>query len=75
MVREIDFNRAKDRATKDALEAAFAITGAKEGDILTDEQLWDFAGIIAAELVPFIVTNYAEYFPEALQPRLFDEHQ
>ncbi len=75
MVREIDFARAKDRATQDALETAFAITGAKEGDILTDEQLWDFAGIIAAELVPFIVTNYADHFPEALQPRLFNGHQ
>ena len=72
-VREIEFNRAKERAVKDALEAAFAVTGAKEGDILTDEQLWQFTGILAAELVPFIVGNYADYFPELAQLGLFNE--
>ena len=56
-VRETDFNRARDQAIKSAVETAFSNTGAKEGDIPTDEQIRQFTGDIADGMMPFITHN------------------
>ena len=56
-VRAIDFNRARPQAIKNAVEAAFANTGAREGDILTDEQLGQLIRGIVDGMMPFITHN------------------
>ena len=57
IVRDLDFNRARGQAIKKAVEAAFANTGAKEGDILTDEQIGQLISDIADGMMPFITHN------------------
>ena len=57
IVRETDFNRARDQAIKSAVEAAFSNTGAKEGDILTDEQIGQLISDIVDGMMPFITHN------------------
>lgn len=56
--RKIDFERARNQASQDAIEAAVIDSGTKEEDILTDEQRWQFAGEIARGLMPFIIHNF-----------------
>ena len=58
IARKIDFERARNQAIQDAIEAAVINSGTKEEDILTDEQRWQFAGEIARGLMPFIIQNF-----------------
>ena len=57
IVRDLDFNRARDQAINKAVEAAFANTGVKEGDILTDEQIGQIINDIVDGMMPFITHN------------------
>ena len=56
-VREINFNRALEHVVNNATSTAFANSGAKEGDILTDEQTKRLFRDIAAKLAPFLAHN------------------
>ena len=56
-VREVDFNRALRRVTEKAVEEAFANSGAKEGDSLTDEQIEQVNRDVATRLGPFLSHN------------------
>ena len=56
-VREVDFNRALSRITEKAVEEAFANSGAKEGDLLTDEQIDQVIKDVATRLGPFLAHN------------------
>ena len=53
--RKVSFNRAMERAVKNAVEGALTNSGVKEGDMLTDEQISDVSGDIAEGMMPFII--------------------
>ena len=55
--REIDFARAGDQAIKNAVEDAFANSGRRQGDALTDEQLRVFVKDVVDGMMPFIIHN------------------
>ena len=56
-----DFDRARNRNIREAVEVAFAKCDAGQGDYLTDEQLHQLIGDVMEELTPFIQHN-AEQF-------------
>ena len=57
--REIGFNREMERVIKNAVSVAVLKSGAKEGDILTDEQAWQLPKDIVEGMMPFITHNLA----------------
>ena len=56
-VRKADFNRALNRVTEEAVDDAFANSGAKEGEFLTDEQMDQVFKDVATRLAPFLAHN------------------
>ena len=56
-VRQTDFNRARDQAIKSAVAVAFANTEAREGDVLTDDQIGQLIGDVVDGMMPFFVHN------------------
>ena len=53
--REMDVDRARAEAIKDAVAFARATCEIEEGDMLSDEQLAQFAQVVSNRLVPFLV--------------------
>ena len=53
--RQMDLERARDHAIKDALKFASDECGIEEGDILSDQQAARFARVISNRLEPFLV--------------------
>jgi hypothetical protein len=51
------FERERKAAIKRAVEYAFAHCGAKEGEMLTDEQKLRLARLVSEQLMPFIMNN------------------
>ena len=56
-VREVGFNRALNRVAEEAADDAFANLGAKEGELLTDEQIEQVIKDVATRLGPFLAHN------------------
>ena len=52
-----DFEREREAAIKWAVEYTFAHSGAKEGEMLTDEHKLKLARLVSEQLMPFIMHN------------------
>ena len=57
VAQKMEFRRASDRATKRAVDNAFANSGVEEGETPNDEQARRLAKDIAEGLMPFITHN------------------
>ena len=63
--REMDVDRARAEAIKDAFAFACEVCAIKEGDMLSDEQLAQFGQVVWNRLVPFVVhTKFGSQFSE-----------
>ena len=72
VIHETDFDRALARVIDDAVRETIAVCGAREGDYMTDEQIWDFTQELVARVMPFMIHNVTpKNFPLEFLP--FDD--
>jgi hypothetical protein len=57
------FEKEKDRALSEAVRFAFANCGAKEGDMLTEQQVRKLGGLVAHHMTPFFLRHMVRRQP------------